>query len=230
MGRYFLEHLGGRRIFSCENCKAFLTNEDELISRHFTGSTGPAFLFERVVNVEYSETQLRTMITGRHIVRDVMCKRCKAKLGWMYEYAMNEPQKYKEAKVILEKALIEMSDGIDNPVEEIREPRLRATGRAYLFRRVVNIRESDVESREMMTGRHLVRDVFCKRCNTKLGWMYEFAVEPDQKYKEGWSNNSRLGRVILERRLVRESEEFDDSLAERYDTETSSEVSSITVS
>ncbi|KHN71054.1 Protein yippee-like 5 [Toxocara canis] len=68
----------------------------------------------------------------------------------------------------------------------------------------------------MMTGRHLVRDVFCKRCNTKLGWMYEFAVEPDQKYKEG--------RVILERRLVRESEEFDDSLAERYDTETSSEL------
>ncbi|KHN82175.1 Protein yippee-like 5 [Toxocara canis] len=118
MGRYFLEHLGGRRIFSCENCKAFLTNEDELISRHFTGSTGPAFLFDRVVNVEYSETQMRTMITGRHIVRDVMCKRCKAKLGWMYEYAMNEPQKYKEAKVILEKALIEMSDGIDNPVEE----------------------------------------------------------------------------------------------------------------
>ncbi|VDN49504.1 unnamed protein product [Gongylonema pulchrum] len=40
-------------------------------------STGPAFLFDRVVNIEYSEMQLRTMITGRHIVRDVLCKRCK---------------------------------------------------------------------------------------------------------------------------------------------------------
>ncbi|VDK69266.1 unnamed protein product [Litomosoides sigmodontis] len=125
MGRYFLEHLGGRRIFSCDGCKAFLTNEDELISKHFTGSTGPAFLFDRVVNIEYSEMQLRTMITGRHIVRDVICKRCKTKLGWMYEYAMNEPQKYKESKVILERALIEMSEGIDNPVDDGREPRQR---------------------------------------------------------------------------------------------------------
>lgn len=41
----------------------------------------------------------------------------------MYEFAMNEPQKYKEAKVILEKALIEVGEGIDDPVEEIREPR-----------------------------------------------------------------------------------------------------------
>ncbi|VDK44133.1 unnamed protein product [Anisakis simplex] len=133
MGRIFYEHLGGKRVFSCATCEMYLSNRHEVLSTNFRG----------------------------------------------------------------------------------------ATGRAYLFRRVVNIRESDVESREMMTGRHLVRDVFCKRCNTKLGWMYEFAVEPDQKYKEG--------RVILERRLVRESEEFDESLAQRYDIETSSEVSSITV-
>ncbi|MFH4975247.1 hypothetical protein AB6A40_001956 [Gnathostoma spinigerum] len=119
MGRIFYEHLGGKRIFSCETCETYLSNRHEVMSTNFRG----------------------------------------------------------------------------------------ATGRAFLFRRVVNIRESDVESREMMTGRHLVRDIFCKRCNTKLGWMYEFAVEPDQKYKEG--------RVILERKLVRESEEFDESLAER---------------
>ncbi|MCP9265529.1 Protein yippee-like [Dirofilaria immitis] len=86
---------------------------------------GSSFPFDRVVNIEYSEMQLRTMITGRHIVRDVICKRCKTKLGWMYEYAMNEPQKYKESKVILERALIEMSEGIDNPVEDGREPRQR---------------------------------------------------------------------------------------------------------
>lgn len=45
----------------------------------------------------------------------------------MYEYAMNEPQKYKESKVILERALIEMSEGIDNPVDDGREPRQRYT-------------------------------------------------------------------------------------------------------
>lgn len=62
---------------------------------------------------------------------------------------------------------------------------LGATGRAFLFRRVVNVRESAMEPREMMTGRHHVRDIFCLRCDAKLGWMYEYAVEADQRYKEG---------------------------------------------
>ncbi|TNM94802.1 hypothetical protein fugu_017561 [Takifugu bimaculatus] len=53
----------------------------------------------------------------------------------------------------------------------------------------------------MLTGRHMVRDVSCKNCNSKLGWMYEFATEESQRYKEG--------RVILERALVRESEGFE---------------------
>lgn len=49
-----------------------------------------------------------------------------------------------------------------------------------------------------------VRDVSCKSCNNKLGWMYEFATEANQRYKEG--------RVILERALVTES----DGMEERY--------------
>lgn len=35
--------------------------------------------------------------------------------------------------------------------------------------------------RIMLTGHHLVRDVMCKKCQTKLGWMYEFATLPAQK-------------------------------------------------
>lgn len=52
----------------------------------------------------------------------------------------------------------------------------------------------------MLTGRHFVRDVFCNKCDTKLGWMYEFAMEEAQIYKEG--------NVILERALISESEGF----------------------
>lgn len=61
---------------------------------------------------------------------------------------------------------------------------------------------SDVQAREMLTGRHMVRDVSCKYCDAKLGWMYEFATEENQRYKEG--------RVILERALVSEIEGFED--------------------
>lgn len=46
------------------------------------------------------------MLTGRHMVRDVSCKTCSAKLGWIYEYATDESQRYKEGRVILERALV----------------------------------------------------------------------------------------------------------------------------
>ena len=46
------------------------------------------------------------MLTGRHIVRDVSCKLCQTKLGWIYEYATEENQRYKEGRVILERALV----------------------------------------------------------------------------------------------------------------------------
>ena len=80
-----------------------------------------------------------------------------------------------------------------------------ATGRAFLFNRVVNLNYSEVQDRVMLTGRHMVRDVSCKKCDAKLGWIYEFATEENQRYKEG--------RVILERALVTESEGFDDQPA-----------------
>lgn len=54
-------------------------------------------------------------------------------------------------------------------------------GRAYLFKYVVNLTYSNVQDRVMLTGRHMVRDVMCKSCGAKLGWMYEFATEENQR-------------------------------------------------
>ncbi len=63
-----------------------------------------------------SEVQDRVMLTGRHMVRDVSCKNCDTKLGWIYEFATEENQRYKEGKVILERALITESDGMEENV------------------------------------------------------------------------------------------------------------------
>jgi peptide methionine sulfoxide reductase MsrB len=106
MGRVFLSHLGGARLFVCGTCDAPLTNRNEIISTRFTGATGRAFLFKRVVNLSYSDIQDRIMLTGRHLVRDVSCKSCNTKLGWIYEFATEESQRYKEGHVILERALV----------------------------------------------------------------------------------------------------------------------------
>ena len=59
-----------------------------------------------------------------------------------------------------------------------------------------------LEEREMITGSHFVRDVFCKRCRLKLGWIYEMAVQPAQRYKEGC--------VILEKALITRQEGIDE--------------------
>lgn len=53
MGRIYTEHLGGAKLFSCANCETVLTNKAELLSTRFTGSTGRAFLFNKVVNLKY---------------------------------------------------------------------------------------------------------------------------------------------------------------------------------
>jgi hypothetical protein len=44
-------------------------------------------------------------------VRDVSCKKCSTKLGWICEFATQESQRYKEVHVILERALISESEG-----------------------------------------------------------------------------------------------------------------------
>lgn len=56
------------------------------------------------------------MLTGRHMVRDVSCKNCDAKLGWKYEFATEENQRYKEGRVILERALVTESESFDDSI------------------------------------------------------------------------------------------------------------------
>ncbi len=34
-----------------------------------------------------------------------------------------------------------------------------------------------------MTGLHIVRDIFCRICDTGLGWTYDFAHEEREQYK-----------------------------------------------
>ena len=68
------------------------------------------------------------MLTGAHFVRDVMCKSCGAKLGWFYELAREETQRYKEGRVILERALVdEVESQYDDmlvPPQEIQQHRM----------------------------------------------------------------------------------------------------------
>jgi hypothetical protein len=54
-----------------------------------------------------------------------------------------------------------------------------------MFERVVNIRMSKQLEREMSTGRHVIREVFCEHCDEKIGWRYDQTADENQQYKEG---------------------------------------------
>eukprot|EP00898_Chlorokybus_atmophyticus_P004064 jgi/Chlat1/4659/Chrsp3S00437 len=91
------EWLTGPRIFSCGGCRAHAASADE-------GRAGRAYLFERVVNCSVGPAEDRLLITGMHTVADLRCAHCSRLLGWKYERAHEQSQKYKEGKFIIEKA------------------------------------------------------------------------------------------------------------------------------
>ena len=71
-------------------------------------------------------------------------------------------------------------------------------GKAFLYEKAVNYVCGPSMTRYLRTGNHHVRDIYCVGCQTLLGWRYEWAEQPSQKYKEG--------KVIIERTLIEKAE------------------------
>ncbi|GKD11772.1 yippee-like protein, partial [Tanacetum coccineum] len=55
------------------------------------------------VNVTCEVKEDRMMMTGLHTVSDIFCIKCGLNVGWTYETAHEENQKYKEGKSVLER-------------------------------------------------------------------------------------------------------------------------------
>ena len=126
MGRIYLEHLGGSKLFSCAECDTFISNREELFSSRFLASTERAYSFNKVVNVTYSEKPTETQTSRnnillsannsrkseKHFIRDVFCKVCTTKLGWIYEFISDKSKQFKEGKIVIEKRLLKEESGI----------------------------------------------------------------------------------------------------------------------
>ncbi|PHH75140.1 hypothetical protein CDD83_4452 [Cordyceps sp. RAO-2017] len=101
MGLAYNTYLSSNKIYGCKSCKTHLANHEDIISRH-----GKAYLFHNVVNIDAGEPNERNMTTGRHVVRDILCRQCKETVGWKYDKAYENSEKYKEGKFILEAELL----------------------------------------------------------------------------------------------------------------------------
>lgn len=93
-----------KSFYSCIYCRTHLANHDELVSRSFQGNRSRAYLFNSVINISCGPAVQRELNTGSHAVADIFCANCGTTMGWKYEKAYVETQKYKEGKYIIELA------------------------------------------------------------------------------------------------------------------------------
>jgi hypothetical protein len=99
----------------CSTCSSDLAFSSQIVSKGFTGRYGRAYLVAPpsqpptksrkagdLINVKMGKPETRQLVTGSHVVADISCGVCHAKVGWKYVDAKDESQKYKVGKFILE--------------------------------------------------------------------------------------------------------------------------------
>lgn len=106
----------------CSTCSADLAFGAQVVSKGFTGRHGRAYLVSppaaaltiaghhppatttgtELANIRIGRSESRPLATGMHVVADISCAVCGARLGWKYVDALEAAQKYKVGKFILE--------------------------------------------------------------------------------------------------------------------------------
>ncbi|KAI0424010.1 yippee zinc-binding/DNA-binding /Mis18, centromere assembly-domain-containing protein [Xylaria sp. FL1042] len=97
----------------CSTCGTDFAFYSQVVSKGFTGRYGRAYLVSPpggpsqksgadLMNIKLGKPEPRNLVTGAHVVSDIQCATCRAKIGWKYVDAKEESQKYKIGKFILE--------------------------------------------------------------------------------------------------------------------------------
>jgi hypothetical protein len=90
-------------VLTGESLREMLCRSPTCYILYLEGSDNPSSL-------TLGEKEERAMTTGMHQVSDIFCLGCGTTVGWKYWRASENSQKYKENKMILERALIVRSD------------------------------------------------------------------------------------------------------------------------
>ncbi|KAK6076144.1 yippee family protein [Seiridium cupressi] len=105
-------------IIRCSTCSTDLAFTSQIVSKGFTGRYGRAYLVSPpdyaiarksnadLINIRVGRPETRLLVTGSHVVADITCAICHAKVGWKYVDAKEETQRYKVGKFILETARV----------------------------------------------------------------------------------------------------------------------------
>ena len=121
-----------RSHLRCAKCAIDICPTSQIVSKGFTGRHGRAYLVSPsassistsetfraskntcLLNTKTDSPTSRQLVTGTHTVSDVRCAFCSSLLGWKYDEAEEESQRYKVGKYILETKMICSSSNWEN--------------------------------------------------------------------------------------------------------------------
>ncbi|PIA32182.1 hypothetical protein AQUCO_04500050v1 [Aquilegia coerulea] len=172
------------KTYCCKGCQTHLALSKDVKSKNFHTKSGSGYLFNNVVNIFVGMKEEQKLMTGKHTISDIFCNGCCTDLGWKYETAYEEAQKYKEGKFILEKSHLYDAQTFFLSTKAYEQ-------QICMFNSV-NVFVGKKEERIMISGMHTVADIFCIGCRLHLGWKYEAVDHESQKYKEGKSVLERI--------------------------------------
>lgn len=177
-----------RSFYSCIYCRTHLANHDELISRSFQGNRSRAYLFNSVINITTGPAVQRELNTGSHAVADIFCSNCKTTIGWKYERAYVDSQKYKEGKYIIELAHV------------VRENRHLELDKRDMF--------LDAQQRQFSMQREQV-----EACQATIGQLHRGSLSPPSAHDNSqWSprtSSSSFNEINSEPRITNYCHDFD---------------------
>ncbi|CAK7200097.1 hypothetical protein SEUCBS139899_002786 [Sporothrix eucalyptigena] len=79
-------------------------------------------------NIRIGKAEYRRLVTGAHVVADISCAVCCAKVGWKYIDASDAAQRYKVGKFILELAMLSTYHSWEDTVDADAETDTEAAG------------------------------------------------------------------------------------------------------
>lgn len=99
------------QIITCKGCSSHLCLSNLILSDNFNGASGPAYLVDNLINIEFNlnseETQMKT---GLYKINKIKCHQCKNPLGWFYKKSYSYSENYKEGKFVIEKSFINFTE------------------------------------------------------------------------------------------------------------------------
>ncbi|KAM0133694.1 hypothetical protein ACHAP3_005821 [Botrytis cinerea] len=91
----------------------------EFLPEHFFDRTGEAFIFSDVFNISFGKPEELKATTGLHIIRSIYCRVCATEVGWRYDRAPSDVERYKEGKYLLGTCLIQPTTELHERVKDI---------------------------------------------------------------------------------------------------------------